>query len=174
MPYGPPKHRPGWSIASYSKAKSSYAIIRPNQDHLFFKYRTASKQHPFPGRSYFKAEALHTTPVLVDGRLAVFCRVGGIREEHALVPLGFLVFADATGLQVKVVSIAIAEKTVVARVCDAPWASMRHPRWPLVAPWPGLSLLCRRANMSAARPTRLGALRYLRFDSCAPILNECV
>lgn len=35
--------------------------------------------------SYFEAEALHAGSVLLDGRLAVFCRVGGVGEEHALV-----------------------------------------------------------------------------------------
>lgn len=35
--------------------------------------------------SYFEAEALHARSVLVDGRLAVLCRVGSVGEEHALV-----------------------------------------------------------------------------------------
>jgi hypothetical protein len=48
--------------------------------------------------SYLEPEPSHTTPVLVDGALAVLLRVGGGREEHALVALGFLVFTYAAWL----------------------------------------------------------------------------
>lgn len=60
-------------------------------------YRTtAPSSHDY--RSYLEPEPSHTTPVLVDGALAVFLRVGRCREEHALVALGFLVFTYAAWL----------------------------------------------------------------------------
>lgn len=53
-------------------------------------------------QSYFEPEALHAALVLVDGRLAVLGRVGGVGEEHALVALRLLVLADTAGLLVKI------------------------------------------------------------------------
>jgi len=44
------------------------------------------------------AKPLHAGPVGLNGRLAVHRRVGGRREEHALVPLGLFILADTAGL----------------------------------------------------------------------------
>lgn len=54
-------------------------------------------------RSYLEAKRLHATPVLVDGRVAVLGRVGGVGEQHALVPLGLLILADTARLFVAII-----------------------------------------------------------------------
>lgn len=43
-------------------------------------------------------ETPHTAPILIHHTLAFFLWVIAVGEEHAFVPRGFLVFADATGL----------------------------------------------------------------------------
>jgi len=52
-------------------------------------------------RLNLEPEPGHAAPVLVYCRLAILLRVGGVREEHALVALGLLFLAHAAGLSFK-------------------------------------------------------------------------
>ena len=59
---------------------------------------TPSLSFCFP--SYFEPIARHTTLVLLNRALTVFLRVVTLREQHAVVSAGFLVFADTAWLYV--------------------------------------------------------------------------
>lgn len=72
-------------------SRNSYRIVQTHRT-------LASSARSSGCRSYFEAESSHAAPVLVDGALALYARVGSGREQHALVALRFLLFAYAARL----------------------------------------------------------------------------
>lgn len=98
--------------------------------------------------SYLEPEALHACSVLVDGRLTILGRIGGVGKKHAFVSFRLLVFAHAAGLLGN------------GAVSTVP-ASWRHRGAPAQT---DLGLRCEYLG-AARRPRRFGVRRDYRTPS---------